>query len=557
MSTNLVAKPRRFRVTLWKLDSDLNPVKELTEVLNFNATFTMGSIPMASVGPPHGVEVHTERYSEIINELDRMVKDKAPLGIAVERIPEVLHATTSDINDDDPDCKWPKEKVMVFKGYAAARAFNKNASTVSSTLHIQHWLTDLSAISLYSPRSHASNPAAFGMDVCNVNGAAGEADEAIRTWSDIDSDLEEHIDAGGEGIMPLLKTVILDVLHLGEDQDPSAIGSIAPIYIEKTEKALDRIESHLAWKPELLDDIEEIKNFIVDGVGNECASTFANATAWGNLNSEYAGMFYYALAPAVSITRAIPIPGVISRECIELTADDFFSFYLSIPTAPVLGGCILAFQNGEVKEADDPMFNISYIYPDIQQNVDVLDDSIGGPLCMVSLPGWLQPEDVTDSIATQEDLLTPYEPLSILPRMADAIEHRHEDTDAWQTIAKDLVAFDFLSKVFADRQANGSMPFRADICPGACVHIYIEPVILKEENPVDMYATVQSITLVIDTNGQAYTSITLNNIRNKDEYLSDMYNPDTCPFYEKPWSGVGVPLYEPFEPQKETKYSYS
>ena len=134
MSTNLVAKPRRFRITLWSLDSDLNPVEELTEVLSFQATFSMGSIPMASVGPPHGIEVHTDRYSEIINKLDKMVKDKAPLGVVVERAPEVLHATTSDLNDDDPDCKWPKEKVIVFKGYAAARAFSKNSQTISSTL---------------------------------------------------------------------------------------------------------------------------------------------------------------------------------------------------------------------------------------------------------------------------------------------------------------------------------------------------------------------------------------------------------------------------------------
>ena len=548
MATNLIAKPRRFRITLWSLDSDLNPVEELTEVLSFQATFSMGSIPMANVGPPHGIEVHTDRYSEIINKLDKMVKDKAPLGVVVERAPEVLHATTSDLNDDDPDCKWPKEKVIVFKGYAAARAFSKNSQTISSTLYIQHWLTDLSAISLYSSRSHATNPASFGMDVCEITGAGGEAEDEIRTWGDIDADLDDYIIADSDdGIMSLLKVVILDVLHLAEDQEPSAIGSVDPIYVEKTEKALARIEPHLAWKDELADDIEELKEYIVDGVGNECASSFANSTAWGKLNSEYAGMFYYALAPAVSTVRAIPIPGIIHRDCIELTADDFTSFYLSIPTAPILGGCILAFQDGKVNEADDPHFDLSYIYPDIKQNVEFLEESIGGPLCMVSLPGWLQPTDVPDMIAKQDDLETPYEPLAIFPRMEEAIEKKHEDQDAWQNIAKDLVAFDFLSKVFADRQANGSMPFRADICPGACVHIYIEPVVLKEEHPISIYATVQSVTLEINTNSSAYTGITLNNIRNQEEYESDMYNPETCPFYSEVWSGVNTPLYEVFE----------
>lgn len=559
MSSSLTIKPRRSRITLWSADdTNLEPIEELCEVVSARLLFAINQIPSASVELPQGIEIYSDKKSEIAEKIQGIVRDKAPLCLILEWEPDPMHHTTSKSNDNDPDFEWPlpgidKEdtsetaiepksgstntQFIIFKGYASSYGFSKTASRINTVLHISHWATDLAQVSPYCPRSHCSNPAAFGMDVTSFN--VVDLDAPMVWWTpfmDVEPDLADE-----ESIWGIIKEVLESIVEHSTDVNMSAIGSANESYAIKMKKALENTEAHLAWSDTIINEVETLKFLIVDVIGQQAASTWLNTTIWDAVVNHYAGMFYYAIVPTVDKLHIIPTPNAIAKECIEITEDDIFEFSMEEPTYPVLGGCIVVAKDGGENIYGQPSYRLSHLWPPQE---GALEESVGGPLLAVELPEWLQGDyAIQDNILDQIDICTLLEDgLKETPRMAEALKEHVNNESAQDTIAQNLVIFEYLSRVFANRTCDFTMPYRGDICPGACVHVKVDPVVSKTGSPVELYGVVSSVSLEY-SQGSAHTTVSLTNIRDKNEYESPIYN-HVPVFYDKVWSGTDTVLYE-------------
>ena len=544
MSSTLVVKPRRFRVTLWSANDKFDPEGEISEVISVKTNFALGQIPMAAVELPHGEEVHTGEVATASLEVPQLVASRSPVCIIVERIPLPMHATVSTLNDDDPECKWPKDPVVIFKGYASAFSFVKAATTIGTVLHIQHWLCDLSAVSAYCPRSHCSNPTAFGIDINSFPlNNSGDLTSESRHWALVTNTLSS---AGGitgakEGVWSILKKLFENLCKASLKTNKTAIGGINESYINKMLAALGRFRPHIDWHEDVKPAASQLSNDIVAAIGSNIAATWMNTTIWDELAGSMSGMFYFSIVPTVNNAHIIPRPGAVAKDCIELNENDLFSFSMDIPTTPILDACILAYQNGTERVYSKPSFVIGPMYPERREDGQMLSQTKGGPIAVTSAPAWLQVRTTLMQIKSQRHIAAPVHKLSPKPGMPAAkVEWDKMDT-AIEKVARQLVRFDYFSKVFAGRSAKFSMPIRADICPGACVHIKIDPVIKMYGGTVDIYGTVEMVMLDMDDQ-HANTIVMLNNIRSKDEFESDVFNGGPV-FYNEIWTGKGVPIY--------------
>lgn len=543
MSSTLHVRPRRFRVTLWHASQDFEPLGELCEVVSAKTCFAMGQIPMATVELPHGEEVHSGEAAATADEIDAIVAARTPLCIIVERSPEPLHATESDGNDTDPDCKWPDTPVIIFKGYASAYSFNKTANTIGTVLYLQHWLCDLSAVSAYCPRSHCTNPTAFAIDI-NTFSDGGDLTNSNRHWTVLEGEL--HVSEGepgssDSGVWSILDRIFNQLCQKSLENNESAIGGISEEYVIRMQKALARFVPHIDWNPDIYDAVDELEQDIVAAIGSDVAASWTNTTIWDEIAGSMSGMFYFAIAPTVDKAHVIPRPGAIAKDCIELNENDLLAFSTNVATTPILDACILSYQNGTEHLASNPSFVLGPMYPERRTSTKELAETKGGPIAVTSMPPWMQVRAVLYAIKDQSHVLSPHHPLAPKPGMDPAIEYENQLDEAIEKVAYQLVKFDYFSKVFSGRDAKFSMPFRADIPPGACVHVQINPVIPSYGKTIDIYGTVEMVVSAI-SDGSANTQISLTNIRSKDEYESELYNGGPV-FYAEIWSGTDTPLY--------------
>lgn len=551
MATNLEVKPRRYHMSLWSLDPiDLSPVSKLCDIAGFQTTFSLNQIPIATVGLPPGNEMHTMKDSGNLAELAASVTGKQPLGVILHKCEDKFYATTSKTNDKDPDYYFPDSDVILFKGYAAGSSIRKQASAISIELYIQHWLSDLAAISVYSPRSHMDNPEAYGSYITSVG-----SEYTAKLWSDVIINTQDAV-ITDDGIMNIICTLLSNIMHESVDANESILGTISKEYVEKVDRALKRIKSHLKWNDEIHEHAVALVDEILATLGVGSAETWQHSTAWDALVGGYPGQFYFALAPTVNECHAIPMPGPVAQDVIEITQDEITSFESSIPTAPVLGGCVLVQDTYSYTDADgdtNKQTTISHIYPPLDLskegaekggNENDVEASEGGPLLICKLPGWLRnPRHV--SVSSQSDILNSYSNFEITTNMEEEIAKNDKKLQAMDTVAVALTAYVYLCNLYAGRRAIVAMPLRMDICPGASVHIHIEPEIgeNKENQTIDLYGIVESVTAYADPTA-SYTSLVISNIRNKAEYESKIQNPKVSPFYKEIWSGKDTTLYE-------------
>lgn len=562
--SGLILKPRRFRITLWLLDEELKAEEELDELVGFECSYALNQIPYATVYPAHGINVDTQESSKIIDRLDSLIAEKAPVGIVVERDPAPYFATVSVTNEEDEDAeKWPKDKVFIFKGYIAGSSINKTGTKISTSIQLVHWLQDLAIVSAYSPRAHVSSAYDFAADMCRTYISDPEA--TLNGWQLIDHELaNQHYTSTREGLSPsgtpddkkntifdCLITVIQSVLKTAEaEMEKCIFGRIDQEYFDRQKRAINRIRSTLIYQDFIRSAISSVWDSIVTCIENTTVESWTLATVWDKLAGVYPSVFYYALVPTAGWCIAIPTPGCIPDTHIDLTQDEITSLYSRQPVAPVLGAVALA---NKTKERPTDIGQVtSYVpimYPPQGKDFATIKQSSGGPIALVQMPSYLNTITVrTPPLAIVEEEITEVPKVTIRPRMEEARQKFEDSETKKEVLLYDLVKLEYLSRVFAGRKVNVTTGFRGDIVPGACVHVHVTPVVKnnKKEKDIDLYGTVEYVCVSMH-NGEVSTNFSMSNIRDLKEYQSNRYNPDTVPFYEKIFDGTDTTLYCPFE----------
>jgi len=599
-SIPLVIKPRRFRVTLWSLvnkwtyptyeaeqkaineakqankpfqsnDTYLAPGAELDEIVSFSTSYAINRIPTATVIPAHGLELHTNNPSKILVNLNKMIKEKAPVGICVELVEDQQvpqFATTSATNNSDPDReKWPQEKVFIFKGYVTGCSIQRSGASVSTQIHLRHWLQDMSLLCMYSPRSHTSAPYSFAADLARVG--ITNPENTFTGWNlDRPADIQEVLDDTNKSAVdergnPVTRPRTLydcalyavnAVIEAGLAQmDDCAYGKVDRDYYKKQENALKHLLSQLEYTDDARAALKTLINEVTASIDNTGADSWVTATAWDKLCGHYGQLYYYAFAPTAGKCHVIPTPSCIADEdkILTLTSNELTSIQYTEPVAPPLGGVVLANEaiEGENSYGESPQYD-PIVYPPQKVLASELKNSVGGPLTVVKLPSYLQSNGTVahPPIKIQQIEITDEPKVTVRPDMEEARKHIKESNDAIDILSYELVRLHYLSQVFAGRRLTVSTGFRGDIVPGECIHIHIDPVM--ENNPadaaIDLYGTVEYVTVEAAVNDHMSTNIVLNNIRNADEYKSMIYNPDDIPFYKTIFAGLDATLYCPF-----------
>lgn len=597
----LVIKPRRFRITLWLLDKKLNPVAELDEIVGFQCEYALNRIPTATIVPAHGLEMHTDNPSKILVNLNKMIKEKAPVGICVELIEKdtadnllsAIHqaggaffqknkdsgalngfavpqfATTSDTNATDPDReKWPNAKVFIFKGYVASCSMQRTGTSIRTQINLIHWLQDLTLVSMYSPRSHTSAPYQFAADMARTY--MPDPEQTLGGWDLSDADklmevfdsVELYNDATAtpkerkrtlyDCVVATVRSVIKTAKE-AQDMDKCAYGQIEPIYWDKQNNALNRIISCLEYNDVSRQALIDCWEQVTASIDNTGIESWVTATVWDKLCGHYSQLYYYSLSPAAGWCYVIPSPSCIDYEekILTLTSNELTSINYTEPTAPVLGGVVLADDSAEPENSfgSCPMFD-PIVYPPQGATSEELQESVGGPLAVIKLPSYLQCTGTAKYPPTEMNqiLVTDTTDLQPRPKMTEARKDALKTSEAVDILAYELVRLHFLSQVFAGRRLQVTTGFRGDIVPGACLHIHVTPVMENNaaDTTIDLYGTVEYVMLTAESSGQMNTVIVLNNIRNAEEYTSNMYNPDDIPFYNEIFTGKNATLYCPF-----------
>lgn len=560
----LIIKPRRFRITLWLLDENLEPVEELDEVTAAQCTYSLNQIPYAQVTPAHGVNIRTEEPSKIIARLDDLIAKKAPVGVLVERNPEPQFATISVTNDTDADAeKWPDEKVFIFKGYIAGSGSNKTGTTINTTIQLTHWLQDLATVSAYSPRAHTSTSTDFAADMCRVYCKNPEGH--LKGWNLSDPELvrstfvntREAMLSNGDVIdrdntmfdcvIAILRAILLTAL---ENMDRCALGKIDRKYFDRQDKAIKRLRSCLEYKDDIRSALLDCWDQLAATLSNASTAAWTTATCWDKI-LEYTAQYYYAICPTAAWAYIIPTPGCIPDTHINLVQDEVINMYYKIPVAPALGAVVFATETKE-KHTDYGTVEqfLPIIYPPQGATEEELKNSSGGPIATTKAPSYLNkitvrhpPNEIVQIEIASVDKLT------VRPKMEEARKDAMTEQLSQQILLYDLVKLEFLSQVFAGRYVSVTTGFRGDIVPGACVHIHVTPTIKnnKTEKDIDLYGTVNYVSLEITSQGSAHTEFSMTNIRNQTEYEHNIYNPDLVPFYKEFFDGTKATIYCPFK----------
>ena len=561
----LIIKPRRFRVSLWLLNEELEPERELDELKSASCSYSLNQIPYATVEPAHGVNIKNGDPSKIIKELDELIDKKAPVGILVERNPEPQFATVSVTNDTDKDAeKWPDEKVFIFKGYISGEGVQKAGTTINTTIFLTHWLQDLAAVSAYSPRAHTSSPVDFAADMCRTYVANPEGHLSGWNLSDPelvhetfnktrrgiseDGTVEEAQNTMFDCVIAMLRSLLKTAL---DNMEYCAFGKVEQKYFDRQDRALKRLRTCLTYLQKIREALEACWTEMVQSLDGTSTAAWTTTTCWDKI-MEYTSIYYYALAPTAGWTYVIPTPGCIPDKHIDLIQDEIVNLYYKVPVAPVLGGVVLA---NDKKEAETDYGTVEQycpiIYPPQGVTDEELKNSVGGPIAVTKAPSYLAqlssirhpPEKIVQIEVCSVDKLTER------PKMQEARDSVQTSEDSQRTLLYDLVKLEFLSQVFAGRYVSVTTGFRGDIVPGACVHIHATPVVKNNESEkdIDLYGTVSYVNLNITSTGTAQTEFALTNVRNQKEFEHNIYNPDTLPFYSEIFNGVDATLYCPFK----------
>lgn len=534
--TNLVAHTRRYKISLWKLAPiSLEPISELCELLGFSTTFAMNSIPNATAEPAHGLGISPEGVTSLFfdEDVDQLTKDRTPVGICVTLNDDSgLFAKTSNTNATETDY-WPTGDTFVFKGYLTGNILKRTSGGVSTQLEMTHWLSDLTRLQAYNPRTYGNNVREFaqsllGLPLTNAN--------TVRQWGLIDT-LNQST-GSLDALVEFFKSIFQTLLKDSQRIKSSSFGYIDPQLLAPIKSAIQRISAapDADFASTVKTQLNNLSTLIMQSIGAATADSFMDTTVWNSLVGEYFPMFILGLSPQVNTAYIIPKPSAINKSNIEVTEDEVFELSYQTSEFPLIASVCSAStstsdtQNTDLNETCRP----SFAYPPVSTKA-------GGPVKVIQLPAWLD----------NELRLTQYELVSYTPssealqkseQQQRAIDANKLVSSAQAAIGLEFTRSVYLSEVFGNRTASVVLPFRATFCPGACVKISVASNKLNNEPDTVFYGTVESITLNAAQN-QYSTSLMLTNIRNQSEYEDSIYNPSVPGMFQEVWSGKDSTLY--------------
>lgn len=557
--------------------------------VQFNATFAMNRIPMASAAIAVGREAHSLRTALIHSRPDafrQMYRARVTLN-------PIGQWSASDQNPNDTilSGRWTKAGPQrIFDGYVTGTGYRKSRGTLQMTVQLIHWLSDLSFSSIFSNQSHPANPAdlTFSTIYTQVTAAGTALGSAFIgahgytndfTSLNIQSDLwskalaETFCKIGDRDLIQLGSPLVCGGLDQRNDFSLSALSRIEGSFSCRAAGAENRWHIPLTLTG-LGGNEGLVAQAISQYVGQQTLRSWWSTTLWDKLVNDLGPAFMFHIVPRVETAVIAPFvaglrgTGSVNRWA-KIKSEDVSRMYLQgYVRRPLRGVGIFAGRDSNTTAMNPDGRNIASFNG--VGGCYIPDENARGMIILKRAPGWMAtlpnfttgpsqsvmgragpgaPAAATNSATTPPDDIT-----GLLPNQSSgdaAIQTRgfHDR----------MAQYLYMMEILRGRVGTIAGKFRLDIAPGSTVFIEdigeqiieaaaaagltVAPVDLASP---DIYATVKTVQFGLDAeSGQAMTAFELAHIRNAEENADDRTSIPSHPLYlgQEYW---GAPLVDEY-----------
>lgn len=472
-----------------------------------------------------------------------------------------IYATiTGDFSEDK---KWPEGEKMIFDGRLCGTGFNRMLGQAGFTVHLIHWLADLSFSSILSEQSHPGNPTQYTFPAIRRNkGNTGAKDssmfgsvsaKSLFTWDNLEEDL------WGKALQPTLcQLAQTDLIQLTDNNFQLA---------EKVRKndlalaALARMEgggcgatpSEYTPPLSLIHDgslTGAVANAIRTAVGSIQQDAWAASTVWDLLVGPMAQMFMFGVVPQVDRALVVPtLPGFSETYEIGINANDYDFAELSgaIPR-PLRAVGIFSGVAAPAGAMTGGNFKIGAMWP---EEGDADYEIPEGMVRIVSAPSWLSNVAAGEGAARSTSGTAQAKPTgtattpvtdSTKPDIPNNGETKAERTSDAEGLYKRLAHAIYVTEALRGRNGSVSGKLRFDICPGSTIKLEGQHEVFigsSDKLGQDLYGMVTKVSIGLNANqGRAGTGFMLSGIRDETENGDKRFTVEKHPLYDQAFKGA-------------------
>lgn len=511
---------------------------EFKDVIAFQSTFALNTIPTASLVVAAGEQVISGEPATI-HTVAAKLKPRSPAKIT-------LTVTT---NDGDKE-KSPAGTYVIFDGYYTGIGYQRSNTHSNYTLHLTHWLDDLSCSSMLNgtwavgaPHSLATAAGQFsaglagqGNDIANVTPLI---DPDLCDKGNLEDDLWELV------IKPIFET-IAGFNHPENSGDPDPNDGLNDAALAALLK-MPGLAPNPAKLPLDLSglDGELVSQSAAAGLTNMALDGMGYTSFWGKLIGEIAPSFLFAVSPSVEFANVIPYFPPLRKEYITVTGEEYNYAAFNANSGALLQ-CIDIFYpydtgngilNGGIQEAEEGLYHPLGRYP--KEN-----KKFRGQIVIKEPPMWLangvpsaqyspsatglEGPQIGDCSDPGTGSPVPSEGLPKIP----AVEKNLKESGVMDRLAEQWFKNELLSKRYGE--LSGKLRF--DIAPGSSLKILTPDLTIGDELP--MFANVVSVSTVINAEQHtAGTSFSLSHMRTEHENDLEEFTGDMPALYTASWAG--------------------
>jgi len=511
------------------------------DVVAFDSTFALNSIPMASVTVAVGRSVDDDSLATIHQAADGLKP----------RMEARVYLRSFQVTEFEADFGVPQSEVLVFEGVLVGAGWVRTTGGARFRLNLLHWLSHINYASAASATSHPGNPANFiypgvytTMDPTGQTAAASRA-----SW--VPSINFDAISAAG--LSDIWGNVLHKWMETVSKMDPFdvAINGGQGGGDPKVLDAIDRMKPGGDGVPlQLVSgsyNASQIASGITQALTNETFGNWINTTLWGKLIGEWAPAYWFCVVPRVEDALVVPYVGSLSGEpWAVIGGEDWASENLNVQMSQILKGVGITHPT------------ISATGLDLGQGTTPIDrgglagwfEPAGQEAGMVMLkrpPKWLTdtlqaPQHSFDAEAIGDDQTT-----------NTAVDEEGTGEDSTGPDPKEAdSAYKFLLNKFAEqwyvvenlkaRMGEVGGKLRFDIAPGSTVRVNAKGGVgipNQSQLSQDVYGTVLQVTTSINAESQqAGTAFSIDHLRTEGENNTPGFAISGPPLYQQAWRGA-------------------
>jgi len=477
-----------------RLLDDSGTVKQVFDLVKFDAKFMVNGIPYAECAVAAGMDIRRSAPGDLVF---------APIHDPNLNLQKMQRAEVW-INpggwwDSSRREVWGTTPRCLFQGYYTGQVRTTSSDKIQAVLHLTHWLVDLQASSILSSLTHPSNPTSLidwavvssSTDRTGASGSNSSKEPVLNpaSWHNANVKRLMASDLWNPIHKMFCALANVDRTHISCKRGGCSTGPVrarSPNGNERAKRALEKFECapdrtcrslpqsggySLPLKVPYFTGIQALRDSVAKAVTRVQCNTGADTSYWGKL-LEYSGMFSFLIVPLIDralIVADTPAFATPWRKTIEPWEYGHINFSANM-TQPLAGVGV-----------SSPSRMIT--------GVDVGKNSKDGPMCLggqyttgeegawlvVPPPAWLSGA-VLSSVSPRKStnigqngaLPTGTSPVETTPQdMGDVQQVYGSLCDVYQKQAKDI----YLRYMLQGRNANVMGKFRLDISPGSIVSI--------------------------------------------------------------------------------------